>query len=126
MKFLKCALCGNVIEVVEDKGGPLMCCGQPMNELKANTTDGALEKHVPAAQIIDGNLHVQVGSVEHPMLPEHYITFVAVEAGDTIYRKALKPGEKPEATFALNGYKGKVVVYELCNIHGLWKTELEA
>ena len=59
MKLLKCAVCGNIVEVVEDKGVPIMCCGQQMQELKANTTDGALEKHVPVAEIVDGNLHVK-------------------------------------------------------------------
>ena len=74
MKLLKCSVCGNIVEMIEDKGVPVMCCGKPMDELKANTTDGALEKHVPVAEIADGNLHVKVGSMEHPMLAEHYIT----------------------------------------------------
>ena len=87
MKLLKCSVCGNIVEMIEDKGVPVMCCGKPMDELKANTTDGALEKHVPVAEIADGNLHVKVGSMEHPMLAEHYITMILVEAGDNIMRK---------------------------------------
>lgn len=126
MKLLKCAVCGNIVEVVEDKGVPIMCCGQQMQELKANTTDGVLEKHVPVAEIVDGNLHVKVGSMEHPMLAEHFITMILVEFGDNLYRVNLKPGEKPEAVFALGDYKGKIHVYEYCNLHGLWKTDLEA
>ncbi len=126
MKLLKCAVCGNIVEMVEDKGIPVMCCGKPMNVLEANTTDGALEKHVPVAEVKDGNVHVKVGSVEHPMLAEHYITMIIVEAGNAVYRVNLKPEEKPEAVVALNGYKGKVTVYEYCNLHGLWKTEIEA
>lgn len=82
MKLLKCAVCGNIVEMIEDKGVPVMCCGKPMNELQANTTDGALEKHVPVAEIVDGSLHVKVGSMEHPMLAEHYITMILVEADD--------------------------------------------
>lgn len=126
MKFLKCEVCGNIVEMVEDKGVPVMCCGKPMVELNANTSDGALEKHVPVAEIADGVLRVKVGSMEHPMLAEHYITFIAVEAGNTVYRASLNPGEKPEAVFALGDYKGKVNVYEYCNLHGLWKTDIEA
>lgn len=126
MKLLKCLVCGNIVEMIEDKGVPVMCCGKPMDELKANTTDGALEKHVPVAEIADGNLHVKVGSMEHPMLAEHYITMILVEAGDNIMRKNLKPGEKPEGVFPLGDYKGKVHVYEYCNLHGLWKTDIEA
>lgn len=126
MKLLKCSVCGNLVEMIEDKGIPVMCCGKPMDELQANTTDGALEKHVPVAEIVDGNLHVKVGSMEHPMLAEHYITMIIVEAGDMVLRKNLQPGEKPEGTFALGDYRGKVHVYEYCNLHGLWKTDIEA
>lgn len=126
MKLLKCAICGNIVEMVEDRGVPVMCCGKPMEALEANTVDAALEKHVPVAEVVDGNVHVKVGSVEHPMLAEHYITMIIVEAGNAVYRVNLKPEEKPEAVVALNGYKGKVTVYEYCNLHGLWKTEVEA
>lgn len=126
MKLLKCAVCGNIVEMVEDKGVPVMCCGKPMDVLTANTSDGALEKHVPVAEIADGVLRVKVGSMEHPMLAEHYITMIAVEAGNMVYRASLNPGEKPEAVFNLGDYKGKVNVYEYCNLHGLWKTDIEA
>lgn len=126
MKLLKCNVCGNIVEMIEDKGVPVMCCGKPMMELKSGTTDAATEKHVPVVEIIDSHLHVKVGSVEHPMLPEHFVTTIFVEFDNRVYRVNLNPGEKPEAVFALNGYKGKVVVYEYCNLHGLWKAELEA
>lgn len=126
MKLLKCEICGNIVELVEDHGVPVMCCGKPMAALTANTTDAALEKHVPVAEVVEGNLHVKVGSVEHPMLKEHYITAIYVEMGNKVYRADLKPEEKPEAIFALGDYKGTVVVYEYCNLHGLWKTEVEA
>lgn len=125
MKLLKCAVCGNIVEMVEDKGVPIMCCGKPMAELTANTSDGAIEKHVPVAEVVDGNLHVVVGSMEHPMLPEHYITNIFVEFDNRIGRAVLAPGEKPEATFALGDFKGKIHVYEYCNLHGLWKTDIE-
>lgn len=126
MKLLKCSVCGNIVEMVEDHKVPVMCCGKAMDELQANTTDGALEKHVPVAEIVDGVLHVKVGSMEHPMLPEHYITNIFVEMGSRILRVALQPGEKPEACIALGDYKGKIHVYEYCNLHGLWKTDIEA
>ena len=126
MKLLKCPICGNIVEMIEDKGVPVMCCGKPMVELNANTTDGAVEKHVPVVEINGDILTVKVGSVEHPMLVEHYITMVLVEFDNRVLRVNLKPNEKPEAVFALNGYKGNVNVYEYCNLHGLWKTEVEA
>ena len=126
MKLLKCPICGDIVEMIEDKGVPVMCCGKPMVELNANTTDGAVEKHVPVVEINGDILTVKVGSVEHPMLEEHYITMVLVEFDNRVLRVNLKPNEKPEAVFALNGYKGNVNVYEYCNLHGLWKTEVEA
>ena len=120
MKLLKCSVCGNIVEMIEDKGVPVMCCGKPMDELKANTTDGALEKHVPVAEIADGNLHVKVGSMEHPMLAEHYITMILVEAGDNIMRKNLKPGEKPEGVFPLGDTRGKCMYMNTatCTVYG--------
>ena len=126
MKLLKCPICGNIAELIEDRGVPVMCCGKPMVELKANTTDGAVEKHVPVAEIADGKLTVKVGSVAHPMLAEHYITMIVVEMGDQVLRANLKPGAAPEAVFNLGDYKGTVNVYEFCNLHGWWKTEIEA
>ena len=125
MKLLKCPICGNIVEMIEDKGVPVMCCGKPMVELNANTTDGAVEKHVPVVEINGDILTVKVGSVEHPMLEEHYITMVLVEFDNRVLRVNLKPNEKPEAVFALNGYKGNVNVYEYCNLHGLWKQKLK-
>ena len=124
MKLLKCAVCGNIVEVVKDAGVPIMCCGKPMEELKANTTDGALEKHVPVATYADGMLKVAVGSVAHPMLPEHFITDIFVEIDDKVLRAKLEPGKETEAVFALGDFKGKAHVYEYCNLHGLWKTDL--
>ena len=126
MKVFRCEICGNIIEKVIDKGVPVMCCGKPMVELTANTSDGALEKHVPVAAVKDGQLEVVVGSVEHPMLAEHYITNVWAVAGNQVLRAELKPGEAPKAVFALGDYKGTVEVYEYCNLHGLWKSEVEA
>lgn len=125
MKLLKCATCGKVVEVVMDSPVPVMCCGKPMVELVANTTDGATEKHVPVVSVVGDTLIVKVGEVPHPMLEVHWITSIIVVCGNQILRANLNPGEAPEATFTLNGYKGKVEVYEYCNLHGLWKTEID-
>ncbi len=126
MKIYKCPVCGNVIEKLYDSSVPVVCCGKPMEELKAGVTDAALEKHVPVCEVKDGRLTVKVGSVEHPMTKEHYIAFIIAKAGETVMRIELTPEDKPEAEFCLNGYHGNVEVYEYCNLHGLWKAEITA
>lgn len=126
MKIYKCPVCGNVIEKLYDSSVPVVCCGKPMEELKAGVTDAALEKHVPVCEVKDGRLTVKVGSVEHPMTKEHHIAFIIAKAGDIVMRKELTPEDKPVAEFCLNGYKGNVEVYEYCNLHGLWKTDITA
>lgn len=125
MKLLKCPVCGNIVEMVVDHHVPVTCCGTPMVELQANTTDAATEKHVPLLSYDAGILTAIVGAVEHPSLPEHHINFIMVEAGNKIMRKDLQAGEKPVAKFPLQDYKGIVTVYEYCNLHGLWKAEIE-
>ena len=88
--------------------------------------DAAQEKHVPQVSVEDNKLKVVVGSVEHPMLEAHYITNIWVEYSDgTVDRAGLVPGMKPEYVFDLKGRTGKVTVYEYCNLHGLWKNEIE-
>lgn len=119
--FFRCKVCGNIVAKVHDGGGQLVCCGQPMEALKANTTDAALEKHVPAVTREGNKIHVQIGSTIHPMTPEHYIMFIAVVQENLFQLVDLKPGAQPIADFNLND--GPVAVYEFCNLHGLWKTE---
>ncbi len=124
MKFYFCDSCKSLVEMVVDHGVTPVCCGKPMTELVAGTTDAAVEKHIPDAHVENGKLVVKVGSVEHPMLEEHFIQFIAVKAGSYVFRKNLVAGEAPYAEFDLNGYTGNVEIYEHCNLHGLWKTEL--
>lgn len=123
LKFYKCAHCGNVIVKTVDKGVPVVCCGEPMQELTANTEDAALEKHVPDVTVDGDTIVAKVGSVEHPMLEEHYIQFIALETEGGFQVKQLSAGDVPEAKFVAADGKA-VAVYELCNLHGLWKKEL--
>ena len=99
------------------------CCGEPMSEVRANDTDGAKEKHVPDVAVEDGVVKVKVGSVEHPMLDAHYITFIALETEKGVQCKFLEPGQAPAADFTLVDDKA-VTAYEYCNLHGLWKKDL--
>ena len=123
MKFYRCAHCGQIVAIVKKTGVPVICCGEPMQELRANETDGAKEKHVPDVKVEGGIVKVQVGSVAHPMLEEHYIVFIALETENGFQIKYLNPGEAPTAEFALGDEK-PVAVYEFCNLHGLWKAEI--
>jgi len=121
MKFYICEHCGNIIAMVRDKGVPVSCCGQKMTEIIPGTTDAAVEKHVPAWEVKDNKVYVTVGSVEHPMLPEHFIEWIALETSGGNQRKQLKPGEAPKAVFALCEGEEVKAVYAYCNLHSLWK-----
>lgn len=121
-KFYKCDTCGNVIIKVVDSKVPVVCCGKPMSELTPNTVDAATEKHVPVVtRLDDKHIKVEVGSVAHPMSEEHYIAFIYVETENGGIRVDLK--DKPEAVIYL-GEERAVAVYEYCNLHGLWMTQL--
>ena len=122
-KFAKCNLCGNFITFLDDKGPKVVCCNQEMNVLHANTEDASVEKHVPAVTVNGAEVSVVVGSVKHPMEPEHWIEFIYLETEKGGQYQKLNAGEEPSATFKLADDKPKAV-YEYCNLHGLWKTEL--
>jgi superoxide reductase len=108
------------VEVVHQSGGTLVCCGQPMTLLVENTVDAAKEKHIPVIEKVEDGVLVKVGIVDHPMLPEHFIEFVEVHTANKIYRKYLKPGEKPQALFKVD--EEILFAREFCNVHGLWKS----
>lgn len=122
VKFYKCRHCGNVIEKLVDSTVPVVCCGEKMEELVPNTVEASGEKHIPVVTRLDDcRIKIEVGSVPHPMLPEHHIAFVYVENENGGIRVDLT--EKPEAEVCI--CMGKpVAVYEYCNLHGLWKTVL--
>jgi superoxide reductase len=122
-KFYVCAHCGNIIAYVKNSGVPVMCCGQKMTEMEVKTQDGGFEKHVPVITVDGKNVKVDVGSVAHPMLPEHSIRWICVQTDKGFAIKYLEVGAAPSATFALADDEKLVAVYEFCNIHGLWKAE---
>jgi superoxide reductase len=113
-----------VIAFAENKGVPVVCCGERMSELLPNTVDASQEKHVPVAVIRGNTVEVTVGAVEHPMLKEHSILWIALETAEGNQRKLLTVGGAPKAEFALTASDHPKVVYEYCNLHGLWKKEL--
>jgi superoxide reductase len=119
LQIYKCEVCGNIVEVLHVGAGELVCCGQPMTLLVANTVDAAKEKHVPVIEKTANGVTVKIGSAPHPMEEKHYIEWIEIIADGKAYRQFLKPGDKPEATFDIQA--NKIDAREHCNIHGLWK-----
>lgn len=122
-KFYKCAHCGNVIVKTVDSGVPVVCCGEKMQELTANTIEASVEKHLPVVCALEGGrLRIEVGSIHHPMSQEHHIAFVYVETENGGILTYLK--DQPVAEVCI-GCARPVAVYEYCNLHGLWKTNVD-
>ena len=121
MQVYKCNVCGNIVMVLHAGAGQLVCCGQPMQLMPEQTADWKTEKHVPVIEEAPEGVVVKVGSVPHPMEPEHYIEWIElVEENGRVHRKFLNPGDKPEAVFPVK-YSEDLKAREYCNVHGLWK-----
>ena len=120
-KFYVCEHCGNIITKVQDSKVPVMCCGQPMKEMIPGTTDAAVEKHVPVYEVEGNVVKVQVGSVEHPMVAEHYIQWIVLQTNQGVQIRYLEPENPPAASFALAEGEKVEAVLEYCNLHGLWQ-----
>ena len=119
-QIYRCNVCGNIVEVLHAGVGQLVCCGQPMELLTEKTVDVGLEKHVPIIEKVGNKVKVKVGSVPHPMEQKHYIEWIEIIADGRVYRKFLKPRDRPEAEFEITA--DKIEAREYCNIHGLWKS----
>ena len=122
VKFYKCPVCGNIVELIEGDIKRTRCCGQEMELLVANTVDAAVEKHVPVYEVVDNELVVTVGEVEHPMSEEHYIMWILLVTDNRSYRVELKPNDKPVVKLP---YVDNSTLYAYCNLHGLWKNEIK-
>ena len=121
MRIFKCKKCGNIVLLVKEGTCIPNCCGEEMIELKANTEDAAVEKHVPVVNTNGNDIEVVCGEVEHPMEEKHYIEFIAIETTKGVQIKYLKPGDEPKASFTLK--EELISAYAYCNLHGLWKNK---
>jgi len=121
-KFYRCDKCGNLVGFVEKAGANIICCGEPMVELFPNTVDAATEKHLPSLAREGNKIKAAVGSVAHPMTPEHHITWIAVAEENRTTRVKLQVTDPPEAEFYI--YSDSVTAYAYCNLHGLWAADL--
>ncbi len=118
-QIYKCPICGNIVEILHDAPVPLFCCGKQMVEMIENNEDAAEEKHVPIIEKTEDGILVRVGSIDHPMDEDHYIEWIELLTEDRVYRKQLKPGQKPVAMFGKINSNFEVRAY--CNLHGLWR-----
>ncbi len=123
-KFYICEHCGNLVGMIRDTGVPMICCGQKMTRLEAGVVEASHEKHIPVVNVNGKTVTVTVGSVEHPMTAEHSILWVYLQTDKGGQRKCLEVGAAPTVTFALTD-EAPVAVYAYCNLHGLWKAEVE-
>lgn len=120
-QIYRCNVCGNIVEVLHTGADSLVCCGEKMELLVANSVDAAKEKHVPVIEKTKNGVTIKIGEVAHPMEKEHYIEWIEIIDGDKVERQYLKPGDKPEATFKTDSTK--IIARAYCNLHGLWMKE---
>lgn len=120
-KFYVCKHCGNMVSMLHESGVKMICCGDEMTELVANTTDAAVEKHVPAITVKDDVVTVTVGSVPHPMTPEHKIVWIYLQTEKGEQLNCVDTQDKAETTFKLTDGDKIIAAFEYCNLHGLWK-----
>ena len=115
--FYRCDSCGIIAVAFGEHPLP------QLKELVPNTVDASGEKHLPVVKVEGDKLIARIGSVDHPMVPEHFIEWVYVQTENGGQRRAFKPGDAPSATFCLGDDKA-IAVYAYCNLHGLWMTEV--
>jgi len=123
-KFYICEHCGNLVGMIHDAGVPLICCGQKMTKLEAGVVEASHEKHIPVVSVKGNEVTVTVGSVAHPMTEEHQIDWIYLQTDRGGQRKCLAPGSEPTVVFTLTEEK-PIAVYAYCNLHGLWKADVQ-
>ena len=121
LEVYRCEICGNIVELLHEGKGELVCCGQPMKLMAENSVDADHEKHVPVIEKIETGYKITVGSVAHPMEDKHYIEWIELIADGKAYMKFLKPGDIPEAEFCIDA--STITARAYCNLHGLWKMQ---
>lgn len=122
-ELYRCPRCGLQLEVTvvgnENVPAPL-CCGTAMNKQQMNSSDGAVEKHVPVVEVCQDGILVKVGSAAHPMSADHFIEWIEVINGSYSNRYFLKPGDQPQAAFYV-ALSPKLIIRASCNKHGIWQ-----
>lgn len=143
MKKYVCQVCGFVSL---NEGAPDKCpvCGVPKDQFEEKEdaiklpedSDNLTElekKHIPQITVnrqcglLEGcvDVHVRMGEIIHPMLPEHFITAVDFYLDDQLISRLLLKPEKlnPAGCLHLKVNSGKIKVVSHCNLHGNWISE---
>lgn len=123
--FYRCPICGNVVMKILDSTQDLICCGQPMQVLAPNTADASNERHIPVIAQVDNDVTVSVGVIPHPMTTEHFIQWIFLESTKGGQLRYLNPDDEPVANFRMDGGAKPICIYTYCNLHSLWKKELQ-
>lgn len=147
--FFHCPHCGQFLVAMSTHGSEaqIRCCGETLSALvpQGASDDVRAEEHLPLMTISGGfesnTLTVNVGATPHPMTEDHRLLWIYVYTFEGGQFKFLKPGDLPEATFALAGKDAYVycdrpvckgsrckfnckrgfTAYSWCNQDGLWK-----
>ncbi|MBL7129944.1 MAG: hypothetical protein ISS45_00820 [Candidatus Omnitrophica bacterium] len=141
MKGIVCKVCsyisinGSAPEKCPVCGAPKTSFQEKQDAIKLPEDEQNLkEKHTPVIVLVkkcgligEGcvDVHVKVGNVEHPMLPEHHIIHIDFYIdNEFVSRIHLTPGKlHPAGALHFKATSGKLSVIELCNIHGAWIKE---
>lgn len=125
LKFYYCKHCGKIIAIVKETTVPTICCGDEMSELIPGSSDGPIEKHVPVIRVNGSLVTVTVGEKMHPMTDDHYIEWILLETTRGLQKKFLKPGDIPKADFIMITGERVKAAYEYCNIHNLFRSQID-
>ena len=107
MNFYICPVCGNIITSLNDT--TFSCCGK---KLTAETLQKAEEKL--NIELIENEYFI---TTSHPMTREHYISFVAVLTGDSLFIKKTYPEWDLQTRIPFFP-RGRLIWY--CTQHGLF------
>ena len=123
--YYKCEICWNIVQLVENGGGQLVCCWQPMKQIVDNTVEASIEKHIPVVSFDKNTINIQVWEILHPMEEKHYIMWIEIWTDKLFIRKKLKPFDEPKMSVCLCENIEELTVKAYCNLHWMWKKNLK-